>query len=131
MQTTQEESMNIQGNAVHQYLTFFIGGEEYAVGILKVKEIIEFDTITKVPHTPDWIRGVINLRGSVVPVVDLAIKFGQPPSEIGKLTCVIITEVVSEGENTVLGVMADAVNQVIDLKPEEIEPTHAVDLQKE
>ena len=85
------------------------------------KEIIEYDTITEVPKTPEWVRGVINLRGSVVPVIDLAVKFRQAPSVAGKLTCIVITEVECEGEATVMGVMADSVRQVIDLKPEEIE----------
>lgn len=106
---------------VQQYLTFRIGAEEYAVSLLKVKEIIEYNTITKVPQTPEWIRGVINLRGSVVPVVDLAVKFRQAPSQIGKLTCIVIAEVRCESEATVMGVMVDEVSQVIDLKPEDIE----------
>ena len=106
---------------VRQYLTFMIGGEEYAVSLLKVKEIIEFDVITKVPKMPEWVRGVINLRGSVVPVVDLAVKLRQAPSEIGKLTCIVITEVQCDGEAKVIGVMADAVSQVIDLRLEEVE----------
>ena len=106
---------------VRQYLTFMIGGEEYAVSLLKVKEIIEFDVITKVPKMPEWVRGVINLRGNVVPVVDLAVKLRQAPSEIGKLTCIVITEVQCDGEAKVIGVMADAVSQVIDLRLEEVE----------
>ena len=107
---------------IRQYLTFMIGGEEYAINLLKVKEIIEYDTVTKVPKTPEWVRGVINLRGNVVPVVDLAVKFRQEPSQVSKLTCIVIAEVESEGESAVMGVMADAVRQVIDLKLEEIEP---------
>jgi purine-binding chemotaxis protein CheW len=122
MEITKEQANQGKEQSVQQYLTFLIGGEEYAVSLLKVKEIIEYDTVTKVPKTPEWVRGVINLRGSVVPVVDLAVKFRQPPGEIGKLTCIVITEVECEGEATVMGVMADAVSQVIDLKPEEIEP---------
>lgn len=110
---------------VQQHLTFFIGGEEYAVNLLKVKEIIEYDTVTKVPKSPEWVRGVINLRGSVVPVVDLAVKFRQPASVIGKLTCIVIAEVECEGEATTMGIMADAVSQVIDLRPDQIEPPPA------
>jgi purine-binding chemotaxis protein CheW len=98
-----------------------IGGEEYAVSLLKVKEIIEYDTVTEIPKTPQWVRGVINLRGNVVPVIDLAVKFRLAPSVPGKLTCIVITEVQCEGEPTVMGVMADAVRQVIDLRPQEIE----------
>ena len=117
----KEETNPITERDVQQYLTFMIGAEEYAVSLLKVKEIIEYDTITEVPKTPEWVRGVINLRGSVVPVIDLAVKFRQAPSVAGKLTCIVITEVECEGEATVMGVMADSVRQVIDLKPEEIE----------
>ena len=121
MQIKEEETNPITERDVQQYLTFMIGAEEYAVSLLKVKEIIEYDTITEVPKTPEWVRGVINLRGSVVPVIDLAVKFRQSPSVAGKLTCIVITEVECEGEATVMGVMADSVRQVIDLKPEEIE----------
>ena len=125
MEITREQASSAKDQDVQQYLTFLIGGEEYAVSLLKVKEIIEYDVVTKVPKTPEWVRGVINLRGSVVPVVDLAVKFRQAPSVIGKLTCIVIAEVECEGEATVMGVMADAVSQVIDLKPEEIEPPPA------
>ena len=121
MQIKEEETNPITERDVQQYLTFMIGTEEYAVSLLKVKEIIEYDTITEVPKTPEWVRGVINLRGSVVPVIDLAVKFRQSPSVAGKLTCIVITEVECEGEATVMGVMADSVRQVIDLKPQEIE----------
>jgi len=121
MQIKEEETNPITERDVQQYLTFMIGAEEYAVSLLKVKEIIEYDTITEVPKTPEWVRGVINLRGSVVPVIDLAVKFRQSPSVAGKLTCIVITEVECEGEATVMGVMADSVRQVIDLTPQEIE----------
>ena len=121
MQITHEETNRATEQAVQQYLTFMIGGEEYAVSLLKVKEIIEYDVVTEIPKTPQWVRGVINLRGNVVPVIDLAVKFRLAPSVIGKLTCIVITEVECEGEATVMGVMADSVRQVIDLKPEDVE----------
>jgi purine-binding chemotaxis protein CheW len=108
-----------------QYLGFTIADEEYAIGILRVKEILEYDTITKVPGTPPSIRGVINLRGSVVPVVDLALKFGVPQSPITKRTCIVVVEVDLDGERTVMGVMADAVSQVMDLGAADIEPPPA------
>ena len=104
-----------------QYLTFYLAGEEYAIGILRVKEILEYDTVTPVPQTPPAIRGVINLRGSVVPVVDLAAKFGLPPSPLTKRTCFVIVEVTLAGSRTVLGVLADAVSQVMDFAPGDIE----------
>lgn len=105
-----------------QYLGFHIAGEEYAIGILRVREILEYDTVTKVPTTPRSIRGVINLRGSVVPVIDLAVKFGLPESAITKRSCVVVVDAVVEGEGMVLGLLTDAVSQVIDLPPSEIEP---------
>lgn len=121
MQITREEINRETEQNVQQYLTFMIGGEEYAVSLLKVKEIIEYDTVTQIPKTPEWIRGVINLRGSVVPVIDLAVKFRQAPSVAGKLTCIVITEVQSGDEASVMGIMADSVRQVIDLRPQDVE----------
>lgn len=89
-----------------QFLTFFIAGEEYAASILKVHEVIEYDTLTAVPNTPAWIRGVVNVRGSVLPVVDLGVKFGLPASMISRFSCIVITEVDSDGEKLTLGVLA-------------------------
>src|SRR6478736_2093633 len=109
-----------------QYLSFQVAGESYAVGVLQAREIIEYSTLTRVPHAPAAVRGVINLRGSVVPVVDLAVKFGLPASEIGRRTCVVIVECTIEGAAMVMGVMADAVNQVLDLGPTDIEPAPSV-----
>lgn len=121
MQITRDEENPVKEQNVQQYLTFMIAGEEYAISLLKVKEIIEYDTVTPVPKTPEWVRGVINLRGSVVPVIDLAVKFRLPASVAGRLTCIVITEVECGGEATIMGVMADSVRQVIDLKPEDVE----------
>lgn len=104
-----------------QYLTFFLADEEYAINIQRVKEIIEYTAITKVRKVPDWIRGVINLRGNVVPVVDLTVRFGLPEHPVTKTTCIVIVEVEQDSERTVMGVIADAVNQVIDLAPQDIE----------
>ena len=104
-----------------QLLTFLLAGEEYAISILKVKEILEYDTITTVPNTPKWICGVLNLRGSVVPIVDLALKFGRPASEITKLTCIVIVETLCDGEAITMGVLVDSVSQVVDLSPADIE----------
>jgi purine-binding chemotaxis protein CheW len=106
-----------------QYLTFFTAGEEYAIGIVKVSEIVEYETVTTVPNTPIWIHGVTNLRGRVIPVVDLAVKFGLPASRISKFSCIIVTEVMFQGEKLTMGVLADAVSQVIELSAEEIEQT--------
>ena len=106
-----------------QYLTFLTAGEEYAISIVKVSEIVEYEAVTTVPNTPLWIRGVTNLRGRVVPVVDLAVKFGLPASRISKFTCIIITEVMFQSEQLTMGVLADSVSQVIDLSADEIEET--------
>ena len=109
-----------EGIDQQQYLTFLLAGEEYAIGILKVKEIIEYDTVTVVPKTPTWIRGVINLRGSVVPVVDLVVKFGMDERPVTRTTCIVILEGQLENQNTTMGIVADSVNQVIDLAAEDI-----------
>jgi purine-binding chemotaxis protein CheW len=105
-----------------QYLTFRLEEELFALDIEKVREVLDFTTITKVPQTPDYMRGVINLRGSVVPVVDLRLKFGMTRAEQTVNTCVIIVEVDMEGEKVVMGAMADAVQEVLDLEPDQIEP---------
>jgi purine-binding chemotaxis protein CheW len=105
-----------------QYLTFLVGDEEYGVGILQAKEIIEYDTVTTVPNAPRFIRGVINLRGSVVPVVDLAVKFGRHPSPVTRRSCIVVVEVQRDGQRTVMGIAADRVSQVAELMPGAIEP---------
>jgi purine-binding chemotaxis protein CheW len=105
-----------------QYLTFKLDEEVFALDVAKVREILDFTKVTKVPQTPDFMRGVINLRGSVVPVMDLRLKFGMSATEKTVNTCVIVVEMVIEGETMVLGVLADSVQEVIDLEPEQIEP---------
>lgn len=107
---------------MNQYLTFYVAGEEYAVTILKVTEIIECMSLTHVPGTPPWIRGVLNLRGAVVPVVDLAVKFGLPPTTLTRRTCVVMVELEHETERLVLGMMADSVHQVVEFGGEQIQP---------
>jgi len=118
-----EETLGPTASA--QYLGFFIAGNECAIGILRVKEIIEYDAVTRVPATPPWVRGVMNLRGSVVPVIDLAVKFGLPPSAVTRRTCIVVVETDLEGERVVMGVMADSVSQVLDVLPGDIEPAPA------
>ncbi|HEX9402307.1 MAG TPA: chemotaxis protein CheW [Anaeromyxobacter sp.] len=108
-----------------QYLSFSLRGTEYAVGILKVKEILQYEQTTRVPATPRSVRGVINLRGQVVPVVDLAAKFGLGETEPTRLTCILIVEAQLDGAPTVVGVMSDSVQEVIELGPDDIEPTPA------
>jgi len=105
-----------------QYLTFSLGGEVFALGILNVKEIIEFGNITEIPMMPAFIRGVINLRGAVVPVIDLSARFGGAASKVSRRTCIVIVELGEGEERQDLGVIVDAVNEVLEIPRAEIEP---------
>lgn len=105
-----------------QYLTFVLGGEAYAIGILAIKEIIEYHALTEVPMMPACVRGVINLRGAVVPVVDLQARFGRKSGEVTKRTCIVIVEVAARDERQVIGVVVDAVSEVLDIEAAAIEP---------
>jgi len=105
-----------------QYLTFFLVNEECAISILKVREIIEYDTITTVPKMAPWMRGVINLRGSVVPVVDLAAKFEMEQKPVGKTTCIVIVEAQFEDHPIIVGLIVDTVSQVMELSHDDIRP---------
>ena len=115
--------MSVEGIMdTRQYLSFKLDEEEFALDISKVREVLDFTKITKVPQTPDFMKGVINLRGAVVPVVDLNRKFGIKDTEKTVNTRIIIGEVSIEGDETVLGVLADSVHEVMELEPESIEP---------
>ena len=105
-----------------QCLTFMLSGELFAIGILCIKEIIEYGGLTEVPMMPACIRGVINLRGAVVPVLDLALRFGKPSNPVSKKTCIVIVEVKADDECHVIGVVVDAVNAVLEIPRGEIEP---------
>lgn len=104
-----------------QYLTFKLSDEVFALDVAKVREILEITNITKVPQTPDFMRGVINLRGSVVPVIDMRLKFGMGPTEQTVNTCIIVVEINMDGDTTVLGALADSVQEVVEMEPESIE----------
>jgi len=104
-----------------QYLTFVLEEEVFAVDVARVREILEMPSITKVPQVPDFMRGVINLRGCVVPVIDLHMKFGMQQAEQTVNTCIIVVEVDMDGENIVLGALADSVQEVIEMEPSQIE----------
>ena len=108
-----------------QYLTFSLGKEMFAIGILNIKEILEYGQLTTVPMMPMFIRGVINLRGAVVPVVDLGARFGGRQSEITKRTCIVIIEVCVDDSTQDIGVVVDAVSEVLEIPAEEIEPAPA------
>jgi purine-binding chemotaxis protein CheW len=105
-----------------QYLTFFLGQEVFAMDIRSVREIIQYGAITMVPLMPEFVRGVINLRGAVVPVIDLQSRFGRATAQVAKKTCIIIFDTVSEDEKVSLGLMVDAVSEVIDILDADIEP---------
>jgi len=106
----------------NQYLTFALAGEMFAVGILNVKEIIEYGNLTAIPMMPGYVRGVINLRGAVVPVVDLAVRFGGHESQVQKRTCNVIVEVRQDDMRHDLGIMVDAVSEVLEIQARDIEP---------
>jgi purine-binding chemotaxis protein CheW len=111
-----------QGDETAQFLTFMLAGEMFGINILAVKEIIEYHGVTDVPMMPPSIRGVINLRGAVVPVADLQACFGRPPTEVGRRTCIVIVETNGAGAQQVVGVVVDSVSAVLDIPASEIEP---------
>jgi len=110
------------GSPSTQFLSFVLAGEEYAVDILRVKEIIEYDSLTRVPALPPAVRGVINLRGRVVPVIDLSLRFGLGPSEVTRRSCIVIVEVAAEEGAVVMGIITDAVSEVLDLAVDQVQP---------
>lgn len=111
----------------HQYLTFAVGVESYAAQIDSIREILEVPAMTVVPLMPAFVRGVINLRGAVVPVIDLAARLDQGATEIGRRSCVVVVEVIVDGQAPlVLGVLVDAVHEVLDIAGTDIEPTPAL-----
>lgn len=105
-----------------QYLTFKLGDEVFAIYVAKVREVLDLTTITKIPKTPDFMTGVINLRGNVVPVVDLRLCLEMSKTERTVNTCIVVVEVLLNGETAIIGALADSVEEVIDLEPEQIQP---------
>ena len=112
-----------------QYLTFKLGEEVFATDVAKVREVLDFTNITKIPRTPDFMSGVINLRGNVVPVVDLRLCFEMSKTVKTVNTCVVVVEMLLDGEATVIGALADSVEEVIDLEPDQIEPAPKIGTQ--
>jgi len=106
-----------------KYLTFALAGEEYGISILKVKEIIGIMTITSVPQTPGYVKGVINLRGKVIPVIDLRLKFGMESAAYTERTCIIVVEISSGERKILMGIIVDSVSEVLNIKPGEIADT--------
>ncbi len=112
--------------SLHQYLTFHLGEETFALNIGAVREIIDDKSFTKIPRTPEFMRGVINLRGHAVPVVDLRLKFGMSKTELHVNTCAIITDIPVGGSSVQIGALADSVEEVVEIKPEDIDPAPAI-----
>jgi len=108
-----------------QYLTFLVENESYAIGILDVQEIIEVGKMTRVPMTPAHIRGVINLRGNVVPVVDLSVRLGQSTSELSKRSCIVLVEVAAGENRQCLGMLVDEVKEILEIAPGDLQPAPA------
>ncbi|HSX51534.1 MAG TPA: chemotaxis protein CheW [Cellvibrio sp.] len=115
----QKKSQAIE--VIKQYLTFRIGNENYGLELSQTREIIEYSGITEVPLMPSFLRGVINLRGDVVPVIDLAVRLGRKSIEVQKRTCIIVVELQNNEQNHVLGLLADSVSEVIEMNDENIE----------
>jgi purine-binding chemotaxis protein CheW len=120
--SVEEAETNVARGVSSQYLTFKLGDEIFALDVAEVREILDFTSITKVPMTPPFMRGVINLRGSVVPVMDLRLKFSMSETEKTVNSCIIVVEMMMDGDSVVAGVLADGVQEVIDLEPDQIEP---------
>jgi purine-binding chemotaxis protein CheW len=120
-------------NREGKYLTFSLAGEEYGIGILKVKEIIGMMSVTHVPQTPDFVKGVINLRGKVIPVVDLRLRFGLEAASYTERTCIIVVEVAGASGSVMMGIVVDAVSEVLNVRGADIEntPTFGVQLNTE
>lgn len=112
----------LEAEEQQQYLTFLLDNEMFAIGILAIREIIEYGFVTEVPMTPPFIRGVINLRGAVVPVVDLAVRFGRQARDNTKRTCIVIVDIETAKGSQEMGVVVDAVNEVLEIPPDNIEP---------
>ncbi len=123
--TNNGQAPEVQFDRAGKYLTFDLANEQYGVGILQVREIIGLMEITAVPHTPAHIKGVINLRGSVIPVLDLRIKFDMEPAEYNDRTCIIVVEVQAESSTILVGMIVDSVSEVLNILAEEVEPPPA------
>jgi purine-binding chemotaxis protein CheW len=116
-----DQAVKAVANREGKYLTFVLAGEEYGIGILKVKEIIGIMAITTVPQTPAYMKGVINLRGKVIPIVDLRVKFGMEAIDYTEKTCIIVVEIANSGQKVMIGVLVDCVSEVLNIKGGDIE----------
>jgi purine-binding chemotaxis protein CheW len=121
--TVAEERSAPSDSRAGKYLTFLLANEEFGIRVLKVREIMGMQDVTAVPQTPAHIKGVINLRGKVIPVIDLRLKFGLPAAEYTQRTCIIVTQVQAESGTILMGIVVDGVSEVLNLSPAEIEDT--------
>jgi purine-binding chemotaxis protein CheW len=123
LERTMDQAVRSMADREGKYLTFKLAGEEYGIGILKVKEIIGMMPITTVPRTPDYVKGVINLRGKVIPVIDLRLKFGMQEMGYSERTCIIVVEIRGQNGAILIGIVVDAVSEVLNIRSSEIEET--------
>ena len=123
--STMDQAVKAMGDREGKYLTFILAGEEYGIGILKIKEIIGMMTITPIPQTPSYVKGVINLRGKVIPVIDLRLKFGMEAMDYTERTCIIVVEINSEAGHVLIGIVVDTVSEVLNIKGNDIESSPA------
>jgi len=123
IEETMTQAVNSMSDREGKYLTFTLAGEEYGISILKVKEIIGMMPITTVPQTPPYVKGVINLRGKVIPVVDLRRKFGMDSIEYTERTCIIVVEIAGSATTIPMGIVVDSVSEVLNIKSGDIEET--------
>jgi purine-binding chemotaxis protein CheW len=120
---TMDQAVKVMADREGKYLTFTLASEEYGIGILKIREIIGMMPITSVPQTPDFVKGVINLRGKVIPVMDLRLRFGMEAIDYSERTCIIVVEIEGGGGTVQIGIVVDSVSEVLNIKGEEIEDT--------
>ncbi len=120
-QKTNEAQENL-ARLAGKYLTFQLGDESYGLEILKVQEIIGMQTITRIPRTPEYVKGVINLRGKVIPVIDLRLRFNMETAEVSRKTCIIVVQVSKEETSVTMGIVVDEVSEVLEISAEAIEP---------
>ena len=118
-----DQAVKIMANREGKYLTFSLAKEEYGIGILKIKEIIGMMPVTTIPQTPEFVKGVINLRGKVIPVIDLRLKFGMEPIDYSERTCIIVVEVRGQAGTIMIGIVVDSVSEVLNIKGEDVEET--------
>jgi purine-binding chemotaxis protein CheW len=118
-----DQAVNAMADREGKYLTFTLDREEYGIGILKIKEIIGMMPVTAVPQTPEYVKGVINLRGKVIPVVDLRLRFGMDSMEYNERTCIIVVEIKGQSGNVLIGTVVDSVSEVLNIKGKDIEDT--------